>query len=424
MSFTRRIVVTGMGIVSPIGIEIPTFWKNLVAGRSGIGDVTQFDSARYRTHKAGEVKDFDPAAFTDTPEKISRTAQFALSAAKQGARDCNFPAAGYDPLDVAVVMGAVAADPLILRQIGPACSTRRDEKQRAYLAAKAAINTPVVVICREFGIRGIANTVSTACSAGNYAIAQGYDLIKDEKARAVFCGGVDAFSQVIYAGFNRLFVVAPDKCRPFDRNRQGMIISEGAGMIILEDMESALDRNAKIYAEVLGYGISCGAQNMVNPTKSGMKHAIKKAISNSGMQKKDVDYISAHGTATLNNDRTEAMAIREVFGRDTDNIYVSSIKSMLGHALSAASILEAISCCLSICKGVIPPTINYETPDPECRLNIVANRAVKTKINVVLNNSFAFGGNNACVVFGKYLKIRPAKAGKTLTQAKRRRRKT
>ncbi|MDP8258660.1 MAG: beta-ketoacyl-[acyl-carrier-protein] synthase family protein, partial [Candidatus Aadella gelida] len=254
----------------------------------------------------------------------------------------------------------------------------------------------------------LAYTVATACSAGNYAITLGYDLIQEGKAKTAFCGGVDSFSQAIFAGFNRLFIVSPDKCRPFDKNRNGMIIAEGAGVLILEDMDTALARGARIYSEVLGYGVSCGAHNLVSPTKNGIKLAMKRAVKNSGLTNKDIDYINAHGTATPNNDRNEAKAIRELFGPHAEKVAVSSNKSVLGHALSAASIFEAVSCCLSIRDEIIPPTMNYETPDPECRLNIIANKHKKKKINIAMNNSFAFGGNNACVIFGR-LKTRGKK---------------
>jgi 3-oxoacyl-[acyl-carrier-protein] synthase II len=253
----------------------------------------------------------------------------------------------------------------------------------------------------ELGLGGPNIIISTACSASNYAIGYGLDLLREGLAKVMFCGGSEAFSRVIFTGFNRLFVMSPDKCRPFDKNRKGLILGEGSAVLVLETLEGAMERNAFIYAEVLGYGLSCDAMSMTIPSKSGIKKAIETAITNSGITKKDVDYINAHGTGTINNDRAESAAIRDVFGRLTGGIPVSSIKSMIGHTLGAAGAIEAASCCLAIRDGIVPPNINFETPDPECRINVAANRALKKKIGVAINNSFAFGGNNACVVFGK-----------------------
>jgi 3-oxoacyl-[acyl-carrier-protein] synthase II len=214
-------------------------------------------------------------------------------------------------------------------------------------------------------------------------------------------GGADPLSRLAFTGFSRLFAMAPEKCQPFDKNRKGMLLGEGGAMLVVESLDSAKKRGAHIYAEILGYGLSCDAYNMTIPSRKGISKVMEKAVRNSGIAKSNVDYISAHGTGTGQNDKTETEAIKEVFGDLSANIPVSSIKSMLGHTMGTASALEAMSCCLVIEDGVIPPTINYETPDPECSLDYVPNKAKKKEVNIALNNSFAFGGNNACVVFGK-----------------------
>jgi 3-oxoacyl-[acyl-carrier-protein] synthase II len=214
-------------------------------------------------------------------------------------------------------------------------------------------------------------------------------------------GGADPLSRLAFTGFNRLYAMAPEKCQPFDKNRKGMMLGEGAAILLIEDLEHAKKRQAKIYAEILGYGLSCDAFNMTIPTGKGIVKVMEKAIKNSGIKKDEVGYISAHGTGTTPNDKSESSAIKAVFGDIATKIPVSSIKSMLGHTMGTAGVLEAISCCLAIDDSIIPPTINYETPDPECNIDCVPNKAREKEVNIALNNSFAFGGNNACVVLRK-----------------------
>ncbi|MBU1083737.1 MAG: beta-ketoacyl-[acyl-carrier-protein] synthase family protein, partial [Candidatus Omnitrophica bacterium] len=266
---------------------------------------------------------------------------------------------------------------------------------------KVVIKNPLIIVARELGVTGVNLAISTACSAGNYAIGYGYDLLRQGRAKVLFCSGVDVLMQSMFEGFNRLFAMTAEKVRPFDKTRSGTILGEGAATLVLERLDDALARGARIYAEVMGYGLSCDALSMTIPDKNGMKKVMERALKNSGIKKEEVDHINAHGTGTINNDKFEAQAIREVFKDKADNIYVTSIKSMLGHTVGAASAIEAVTCCLSIRDGLIPPTINYETPDPECRLRIVSNKPKAAKVNIVMNNSFAFGGNNACVVFRK-----------------------
>jgi 3-oxoacyl-[acyl-carrier-protein] synthase II len=243
---------------------------------------------------------------------------------------------------------------------------------------------------------------STACAAGNYAIGYGFDLIKQGRADIVLAGGSEPLSKVAFTGFNQFSAVAPERCQPFDKNRKGMIVAEGAGILVVESLERALNRNAPIYAEILGYGLSCDAYHMTKASVEGLAACMKKAIREAGISHKEVDYISAHGTGTVANDRNECAAIREVFGSDYQKIPVSSIKSMLGHTMGAASALEALACSLVVKYDMIPPTINFETPDPECDIDCVPNTARKHTVSIALNNSYAFGGNNASLVLKKY----------------------
>jgi 3-oxoacyl-[acyl-carrier-protein] synthase II len=244
----------------------------------------------------------------------------------------------------------------------------------------------------------------TACAAGNYAIAYAYELIRMGKVDIAITGGADAFSPEAFAGFNRLFAVAPRKCQPFSKNRKGMIPAEGAGVLILESEQRAKKRRAHIYGEILGYGLSCDAYHPSNlePEGKGILNAFKDLFNHSGINPEDVDYISAHGTGTIANDRIEAKAINDFFGLRAKKIPVNSVKSMLGHCMGAASVINSVVCALVIKNGIIPPTINYEEFDPECDLDCVPNKSRRQKVNIVLSNSFGFGGNNAILAIGKY----------------------
>jgi 3-oxoacyl-[acyl-carrier-protein] synthase II len=258
------------------------------------------------------------------------------------------------------------------------------------------------VLSREFGLIGSNFLFSTACAAGNYAIGYGVDLIRLNRADIVLAGAADPFSRISFTGFNQFSAIAPERCQPFDKNRKGMIPAEGAGFLILESLESAINRNATIYAEVLGYGLSCDAHHMTNAAVDGIASCMRKALQSTGISFEEVDYISAHGTGTPTNDKHECAAIKEIFGKRYNKIPISSIKSMLGHTMGAASAIEAIACTLAIKHGKIPPTINYVTPDPDCDIDCVPNKARSHAVNIALNNSYAFGGNNASLVLKKF----------------------
>jgi 3-oxoacyl-[acyl-carrier-protein] synthase II len=271
-----------------------------------------------------------------------------------------------------------------------------------HLLSQIATNTTAAAIGREFCLRGPSMMFSTACAAGNYAIGYGYDLIKLRKADLVLAGGSDAFSKVAFTGFNQFKAVAPEKCQPFDKNRKGMMVAEAAGSLVLESMERALDRKATIYGEIIGYGLSCDAHHMTASSVEGVAESMKKALREAGCTPGDVDYVSAHGTGTPTNDRNECAAMKQVFGESSRTIPTSSIKSMLGHTMGAASALEAIVCALVVKTNMIPPTLNFETPDPECDIDCVPNKARNQTVDMALNNSYAFGGNNASLVIKKF----------------------
>ncbi len=394
----RKVVVTGIGVVSSLGIGKEQFWPALCAGLTGISPVTCIDTSDFPTHNGGEVKNFHPEN-----KKIGRAAGFAIKAASLAIKDSGLKPWQLNKEKAGVALGTTMGESPILEKINDA----RFKQGPEGFDGSSICQLPAYVIPTQVAIalklRGPNYIIPTACAAGNYCIGYAFDLIRTGVCDFMLCGGSDAFSRIAFMGFNRMFAVAPDVCRPFDKNRQGMMVGEGAGILLLENEESALKRRAGIYAQILGYGLSCDASHMTAPHSDGIAQAIAKALENSQVDRQEVDYINAHGTGTPANDREESLAIKKVFPQDYRKVAVTSIKSMLGHTMGAASAIEAISCCLTLKDGIIPPTINYQTPDPECDVDVVANAARKAEVNLVLNNSSAFGGNNACVVFRKYL---------------------
>jgi 3-oxoacyl-[acyl-carrier-protein] synthase II len=401
---SKRVVITGLGVISSLGIGWHAFWESLLQGRSGIGPVTGFDTHDQFTHNGGEVKAFRPEEFIDPGRLpgLSRASQMALAAAILAVRD-----ALLSPGENLFGSGAVC----IGTNIGSVQSVERiDEiivRDRTYaidrlLLAQVPTNTTAAVISREFGLAGPCLMFSTACAAGNYAIGYGSDLIRTGKAEVVLAGGADAFSKVAFTGFNQFKAVAPERCQPFDLNRKGMMVAEAAGVLVLESLERAEARQAPVYGEVAGYGLSCDAYHMTTSSVEGVAACMEKAMQDAGLSPGEVDYISAHGTGTPTNDRNECAAIAQVFGDRAKTVPTSSIKSMIGHTMGAASALEAIVCALAVKYDMLPPTINYETPDPACAIDCVPNRARKQRVAVALNNSYAFGGNNASLVVRKF----------------------
>jgi len=400
----KRVVVTGVGVVSSIGIGKDKFWGNLIGGKSGISEVKSFDTSKYENHKGGEVKDFNPLQFIDKEnvKMIGRASQFGIAASKLALEDAKLNVDSISKDRMGVIMGTTMADSQRLEEMDKTWVEFGQEKVNPGLIPQYPGNALSINIGFELSITGIVLAIPTACSAGNYSIGYSYDLIRTGKADFMLAGGSDSFSRVAFTGFNRLFAVAPEKCQPFDKNRKGMMVGEGAGVLLLELLESALKRKANIYAEVLGYALSCDAHHMTAPSVEGIVRVMRDAIRHSGVDPKAVDYISAHGTGTPANDRAECQAVKEVFKEKYKDIPMSSIKSMLGHTMGAASAIEAITCSLAIKDSIIPPTINYETPDPECDIDCVPNVSRKRSVEVALNNSLAFGGNDACLVLRKY----------------------
>ncbi|MBI4706906.1 MAG: beta-ketoacyl-[acyl-carrier-protein] synthase family protein [Candidatus Omnitrophica bacterium] len=400
----RRIVVTGLGIISSIGIGKDAFWKNAIAGKSGISEITTFDTSGYLVHKGGQIKDFSTEEFIDKRKLkyVGRASQLAVAAAKLALEDAKLSRSYLSRHNAGVNMGTTMGETQWIEEIDTVWATSGSEKVRIepiYEYPPYALTSNVAM---EFKLTGPNFIFTTACAAGNYAIGYAYDLLQAGKADLMLAGGSDALSRIAFTGFSRLAAVAPEKCQPFDKNRKGMMVGEGAAVLVLETLENALKRKASIYAEILGYGLSCDDYSMMITIEEGMRFAMGEAIKESGIDKNEVDYISAHGTGTPQNDKEECAAVRNVFGERAKEIPLTSLKSMLGHTMGAASAIEALACCLTVKDDIIPPTINYETPDPECNLDHVPNTGRKQKINIALNNAYAFGSNNSCLVIKKY----------------------
>ena len=409
MDSRGRVVVTGIGVVTSIGIGREAFWRNLLEGRSGIGPVESFDTRRYQVHLGGEVKAFEPAAFVtrQSPAAMGRASQMAIAAARLALDDAGIAAGELDPSRVGVAMGTTSGEPEWIerfndRELAGERNLIGDEFLNRYPCHVLAAH-----VASELGFRGVNLVIPTACAAGNYATAYGLDTIRAGDADVMLAGGSDAFSRITYTGFARLGAIAPERVQPFDKNRKGMIPGEGSALLVLEPLDRALARGARIYAELAGYGLSCDASHMTAPQGGGAVRAMAAAMRDAGLSPHDISYISAHGTGTPANDRVETVAVKEAFGEAAPRVPVSSIKSMLGHTMGAASAIEAAACALAVFDDRVPPTINLEEQDPECDLDYVPNDARAMPVEAAMNNAYAFGGNNASVIFRKVRAERP-----------------
>jgi len=401
----KRVVITGLGLITPIGLGRRAFWEALLEGRSGIAPVTSFDTADYPVHLGAEVKDFDARQYVRRlpAESMGRGSHLAVAAARLALEDGGLDLTGYDRRRVGVCMGTTSGEPRLVEQYNDLRKAQGLEAIPGEILPQYPCHVIPSNIAIELDLRGPSLMIPTACAAGNYAIGYGMDLIRAEEADLMLAGGADPFSRITYMGFARLGAIAPDCCQPFDKNRKGMVPGEGAAVMVLEPLDAALARGAKIYTEVLGYGISCDAHHMTaaHPQGDGAIRAMAMALRESGLTPAQVDYISAHGTGTHVNDRIETLAVRTLFGDRSPRVPMSSIKSMLGHMMGAASAIEAAACALALDTGVVPPTINYREPDPDCDWDYVPNQARRTHPRVALNNAYAFGGTNASLCLAR-----------------------
>ncbi|MBM4308576.1 MAG: beta-ketoacyl-[acyl-carrier-protein] synthase family protein [Deltaproteobacteria bacterium] len=400
---TKRVVITGLGIFCSIGKSVEEFHQSLREGLSGIGPVTLFDTSKYPSKIGAEVRDYKPEKYFKKRElkRLSRTDQLGLIAAGEAVKDSGI--ACYPPEQVGVCLGAGAGGMFEAEAYHREILLKGKSNPSLLLPFIPSFTTSR--IAERFGFSGPKATITTACSSSATSIGYGADLIRKGEVKAVVCGGSDAMSELTFGGFNSLKAMDPFPCKPFDRKRAGMSLGEGAAILILEDYEGAIKRGARIYAEFLGYGIGGEAHHITAPEPNGVVEArvMSEALKEGGVSFDQVDYINAHGTGTPLNDKVETLAIKKAFGEKAYRIPVSSIKSMVGHCLGSAGAIEAVASIFSIIYNFVPPTLHHREGDEDCDLDYVPGKSREMKVDVVLSNSFAFGGNCTSLVLGRYL---------------------
>ncbi len=409
----RRVVVTGVGVVSPIGIGVDRFWKALVSGTSGVRRITTFDPTDHDCQIAAEVKDFDPLQWIEKKEvrKMDLFTQYAVAAAMMAVENSQLKVTDERPDRIGVLVGTgMGGIPMLVEQQRILLEKGPDRVSPFFIPG-IITNMASGRISMQVGAKGPNSCVSTACATGNHAIGDSFRIIQRGEADIMLAGGTEAvIAPLCVAGFSSCKALStrndePERAsRPFDKERDGFVMGEGAAVLILEALDHALDRGATIYAEVIGYAMSADAYHVTAPAPGGegAAQSMRGALRDAGLAPEAVDYINAHGTSTPYNDANETLAIKTVFGEHAYRLAVSSIKSMIGHTLGAAGAIEAGATVLSLTHGILPPTINYEYPDPDCDLDYVPNKAREVLIRVALNNSFGFGGTNATTAFRRY----------------------
>jgi 3-oxoacyl-[acyl-carrier-protein] synthase II len=406
----RRVAITGVGAVTPLGNDAPSTWEGLVAGRSGVDFIRAFDASEFPVRIAGEVKDYDPNSATRPKEarKFDRNVLFALSAAKEALADAGVN--GYAPERTGVIVGNCIGGFNELMRQHDVLRERGPDRVSPYFLANVLVDSPSGQLAIELGVRGPNYAIVSACATGSHAIGEAAELIRRGDADVVLAGGTEScIHPLILAGFCSMRGLAAENgtpataARPFDAARAGFVIAEGAGIVVLEELDEARSRGARVYAEVLAYGASNDAHHMLQPDPEsvGVADMMRAALARAGVAPETVDYVNAHGTGTPLGDVAETRAIKEVFGDHAYELAISSTKSMTGHMFGAAGAVEAIASALAIHHRVIPPTINYETPDPDCDLDYVPNEARESEIRVALSNAMGLGGHNGCVLLGR-----------------------
>ena len=403
---SKRVVITGLGVISSIGIGKNDFWKNLIDGKTGTSEIEGIDTSQYPCHKGGEVKGLKPENYLSAEQmrEMGKCSQFAVIASEMAINDSGISLESINRDLVGISLGTTEGEVQSIQQIHNKIFIDKDEDNIAKLCEQYPCCQANANVAKAFKLSGDNIMIPNACAAANFAIGYAYDLIRTSKMEYMIAGGVEVFSRIAFTGFNRLLAVAPDRVQPFDKNRTGMMVGEGAGIIFMETLESALERGAHIYAEIIGYGVSCDAYHMTtpHPEAKGVLLAMKKAVKSAGISEEEIDYISLHGTGTNANDKAESFALKMFLKERYTKVPASSIKSMIGHTMGAASAIETVACSLIVQNDIVPPTINYETPDPDCDIDCVPNVSRKHKVNVAINNSYAFGGNNTCLVLRKF----------------------
>jgi 3-oxoacyl-[acyl-carrier-protein] synthase II len=407
----KRIAVTGLGAVTPLGNDAASSWQAAVEGRSGIDFIRSYDASEQAVRIGAEVKDFDPTGLASPKEirKLDRFVLFALSAAREAVDDAKLDGA-YDPGRVGILFGSAIGGFLGIMEQAEVLRTRGPTRVTPTFIPSVLVDAASGQLAISLGFRGPNYAPVSACATGSHAIGEAAELIRRGDADAVLAGGAEAcIHPLIYAGFSAMRgLVAeeespPRASRPFDATRAGFVVGEGAGVVVLEDLEAAQRRGARVYAEILSYGASNDAHHMAQPDPDsvGVSEMMHRALDRAGIEPEQVDYINAHGTSTPLGDLAETNAIKDVFGAHAYKLAVSSTKSVTGHCFGAAGAIEAIMCVRAVHDSVLPPTINYEHPDPECDLDYVPNKARETRVNVALSNAMGLGGHNGCVLVGR-----------------------
>jgi len=409
----RHVVITGLGAVTPLGNDVPTMWEGLLAGRSGVGPITLFNPSPMEVRIAAEVKGFDPVALFGRRQarRNDRFALFALEAARQAIADAGLRFEGADGREVGVLIGTAIGGLLTLLKNYDVLQASGPRRVSPFMVPMMMPNAASAVIAITYGLHGPNFSLASACATGTHAIGTAAEVIRRGHAEVMICGGSEAVINALsLSAFKNMGAVStrndePERAsRPFDAGRDGFVMGEGAGVLVLESLEHARRRNARIICELAGHGATADAYHITAPDEAGQgaAWAMERALDDAGLAPEEVDYINAHGTSTLLNDRTETQAIRAVFGPHADQLAVSSTKSMLGHLMGAAGAVEAIACIKSLETGWVHPTLNYEHPDPECDLDYVPNQARRLEPRVVLSNSFGFGGHNGCLALRRW----------------------
>lgn len=410
----NRVVVTGLGVISPVGNEVASFWSNLKEARSGVDKITSFDATHFDSQIAGEVKGFDPLNYGISKKDVHRMekfVQFAIAATKQALDDSGLELEKENKERIGVLVGSGIGSLGIMEREHEVYLKKGPSRITPFLIPMLIVNEAAGQIAITFGFKGYNSCVTTACASGSHAIGEAFRALQHHDVDVMIAGGTEScITRLGVGGFCALKALStrnnePQKAsRPFDAQRNGFVMAEGCGVVVLERLEHAKKRNARIYGEMFGYGASCDAYHITAPDPDGYgaSLAMQWALKDAKINPEDVDYINAHGTSTKLNDKVETMAIKRVFGRHAKKIMVNSTKSMLGHPLGAAGGIEFIVCCLSLKDQVVHPTINYEEPDPECDLDYVPNTSRQAKIDACLSNSLGFGGHNATLIVKKF----------------------
>ena len=410
----KRVVVTGIGAITPLGNNPQDYWQGLLAGRSGIVPITLFDASKHKCRIAGEVKGFNPHDYIDSKEakRMDRFAQFAVAASVQALQDAKFEINEFNAAQVGTIIGTGIGGIKVLEDQQTVYLNRGPDRCSPFMVPMMIANMAAGLTAIRTGAKGPNSCPVTACAAGSNAVGDAFRIIQQGYAQAMICGGTEAaVSALPFAGFAAARALStrndePTRAsRPFDRDRDGFVMGEGAGILLLEELEHALSRGARIYAEIIGYGLTCDAYHMTSPVPGGegATRAIQLALKDAGLSGEQVSYINAHGTSTGANDPTETAAIKKALGDSAYKVAISSTKSMTGHLLGGSGGIEAVATVMAIANDKIPPTINLENPDPECDLDYVPNHSRDLKVDVALSNSFGFGGHNVTLAFKKYV---------------------